>query len=711
MVTRNIGIVGTGFIAEVHAEAIASHPDLHLIAVTDVNAANAEAFAAKWRVDHVFADAEALAASGTIDAVHILTPPDSHAALSALFLQQGIATFTEKPVATGADDLAALANTVSGSDAAFGVNQNSLFHPAFEKLLAVVQAGKLGPIQSIQCHYAAALRQLESGQFGHWMFAKPINILFEQAVHPLAQIQYLVGPFTDIQAMNAPPMEIGDGRPFFPTTLMNLQGERISAQLHFSVGVTYPHWEISVLCSDGIAIADMISNRMIVHGRSKWLEASDHFLTGRAAAKQYGKQSKDNFLTYAVAMIGLKGRRDSFYLSMAGSIANFYNGLNGTSDPRGTFEFARGLIDACLVAADQMDKLAAPAKERLPARAPRSEVDVVILGGTGFIGRYVVERCIERGMTVRVIARGTHNLPAIFQHTNVDVMSADLRDAESAQQAVKGTKQVINLAHGGGGANAEQILKAMLGSAEAVFEACKNAGVSRLIHIGSIAGMYLGNSAETITGATPPDPEPNKRADYARAKAYTDLRMLELNAGDGPDVTILRPGIVVGRGTPAAHSGLGIFNNDQHCLGWSDGTVKLPFVLVQDVADAIVASLNAQSNAGKCYNLCGDVRWTAQEYFEALRKATGRPFAYHGQNPRLITWIENLKILIKRIGGKKQPFHSIRDFKSRAMYADFDCSDTKEALSWTPVADAQRFYEQAIAVHATISARTTEGNQ
>jgi len=698
MTTKRIGIVGTGVIAETHAEIITNHANLLLAAIADINEENANAFGKKWGAAHVFTDPTALAQSGHIDAVHILTPPDSHAELAALFLKHNIPTFVEKPVGTTQEDLDLLTQTTIDTSAYLGVNQNSLFHPAFEKMRTIIMSGEIGTVKSIQCHYAAPLRQLESGQFGHWMFQKPINILLEQAVHPLAQIAHFSGSFLDVQTQNVPPLEIGDGRPFYPTTLLNLQGENASAQLHYSVGAPYAHWQMDVLCTDGLVAADILANRVTVKGRSKWLEATEHFQVGRRLAKQIKKQSGKNFLTYAASMIGLKGRSDAFYIGMAKSIDNFYAYLDGNKTAiKVDLPFAKSLVETCLVASD---KMAAKPEKKAPARKPRKEVDVVILGGTGFIGRYVVQVCVDKGMNVRVVARGTHNLPAIFHHKKVDVLSADMRNPAAARTAVTGTKHVINLAHGGGGATTELVKKAMLGSAEAVFNACKEANVERLIHMGSIAGLYLGNPSETITGNTPPDPKPAKRADYAYAKALTDHKMLELASQGGPDVTILRPGIVVGKGTPASHSGLGVFNNEQYCLGWSEGNIKLPFVLVSDVAVATVACLNAKAIENKCFNLVGDVCWTAREYFSALQKATGRPFTYDGQSPYYITAIENLKILIKLIAGKKQRLHSLRDFKSRAMYAPFDCSDAKEVLGWAPVKQEAEFYEKAIAVHA-----------
>ena len=89
----------------------------------------------------------------------------------------------------------------------------------------------------------------------------------------------------------------------------------------------------------------------------------------------------------------------------------------------------------------------------------------------------------------------------------------------------------------------------MVGGAEIVARACLAAGSARLIHVGSIASLYLGPGAGPVTGATPPDPREAERGDYARAKVLCDRMLLDLHAQEGLPVVILRPGVVVGEGT------------------------------------------------------------------------------------------------------------------------------------------------------------------
>ena len=159
-----------------------------------------------------------------------------------------------------------------------------------------------------------------------------------------------------------------------------------------------------------------------------------------------------------------------------------------------------------------------------------------------------------------------------------------------------------------------------------------------MIHIGSIAALYLGPQDQPVTGHTPPDPEADERADYARAKAMTDRMLLALH---GRDVCVLRPGLVVGEGGLPFHSGLGVFNNEQHCIGWNAGRNPLPFVLVEDVAEAILRAGTRRRIDGRCYNLVGDVRPSAREYIADAGRGAATAAALPSANGRFATWRRN----------------------------------------------------------------------
>jgi nucleoside-diphosphate-sugar epimerase len=299
-----------------------------------------------------------------------------------------------------------------------------------------------------------------------------------------------------------------------------------------------------------------------------------------------------------------------------------------------------------------------------------------------------------------VLARGVKNLPTLFGNAAVGIIAGDARSAADVARAIGNARTVINLAHGGGGANWAEIEANLVGGATTVAEACRARSVHRLVFVSSIAALYLGDPREVVTASTPPDARPEQRADYARAKVLAEAAMLEMHRAGGLPVVILRPGVVIGEGTSPFHSGIGYYNHETHYLGWNRGRNPLPLVLVDDVADAIVRALDAADVEGKCYNLVGDVRLTAREYVSALARATGRPLAYHPQPVLKIYAIELAKALVKRASGRRDAWPSLHDLKSRGLAAQFDCSAEARALGWKPVADRTEFLRQGFQVHA-----------
>jgi nucleoside-diphosphate-sugar epimerase len=282
----------------------------------------------------------------------------------------------------------------------------------------------------------------------------------------------------------------------------------------------------------------------------------------------------------------------------------------------------------------------------------------------------------------------------------VEISRGDVKRRADLERAVMGADYVINLAHGGGGANFEAIRAAMVDSAKDVADVCQAAHVKRLVHVGSISGLYLGDASSVITGSTPTDPRPDTRNDYSHAKALADAAVLQTHKQAGLPVVLLRPGLVIGSGTSPFHGGLGFFNNDQYCVGWNAGTNALPWVLVDDCAEAIVAALTAPDAVGKAYNLVGDICPSARQYLQDLSKVLGRPLHFVPSSPTGLWLTEMGKWAIKRVAGQKvkRPFK--RDILSRGLSAQFDCTDAKRDLGWKPVADTAEFHRRALAVHA-----------
>ena len=687
-----ICLVGAGYISSVHLEALRALPGHSVVAVVDPNQAAARTLAGDLPT---FASVEAALAGLEFDRAHVLVPPDLHEPVALSLLAAGKPVLLEKPLAATAQAAARL--VAASTTTALGVNQNFVHHPAFARLRTTIEAGRLGRPRFVGCTYNVPLRQLGLRQFGHWMFQQPGNILLEQAVHPLSQITSLAGPIGDFAALAGPAIEIAPGLPFVATLNASLQGTKLPAQLRFGVGQEFPFWQVQVVCDDGVAVADILANRFFVYDRTRWLPAVDEALAGLRTAAGVAAESVRGVLNYSLSTAKLRPRSDAFFLSMKASIAAFHASLDAGQKPELDGAFGADLVSLCERLRDATFPTTTPAPA-VPA-ADAGPPDVAILGGTGFIGAHVVRAFLDAGQRVAVMARTMRNLAPVFADPRVTLHRGDIRDAAAVAAAIKGAAVVVNLAHGGGGATFEAVRTAMVGGAETVARACLAEGTRRLLYVGSIASLYLGPQPGPITGATPPDPEEHKRGDYARAKALADRAMLAMFATEHLPVVILRPGVVVGEGGLPFHSGVGLYNNDQHAIGWNAGRNPLPFVLVEDVADAIVRAATAPGIEGRCYNLVGDVRLTARDYTAELATALRRPLRYHPQSANFL-WAEDTgKWLVKRATGRAVPAPSVRDFLSRGMMAEFDVADAKRDLGWTPVADQARFVDRAIRVH------------
>jgi nucleoside-diphosphate-sugar epimerase len=323
--------------------------------------------------------------------------------------------------------------------------------------------------------------------------------------------------------------------------------------------------------------------------------------------------------------------------------------------------------------------------------------DVVVLGGTGVIGRHIVKAFAGKGMRVAAVSQAPAMLSA---GENVRFLQGDLRDSDTLARLIGDAPFLVNAARPEMTENWAECERRVQEAITAVSDACKRAGVKRLVHLSSIAALYLGDKGDVITGRAPVDPYGWQRSSYSRARGVEEIALLTQFEESALPVAILRPAIVVGEGGTPYHRAVGLFDDEHHCMGWDDGRHPLPFVLGEDVASAVLAATEKDGISGHCYNLAGDVRLSAREYIEALGKALGRPLVFHPQSPTMMYYSKLAEWSFKRIGGSKIALPSKRDLLSRAMAATLDCADVKAALGWAPVADRETFIARGILVHS-----------
>ncbi len=228
--------------------------------------------------------------------------------------------------------------------------------------------------------------------------------------------------------------------------------------------------------------------------------------------------------------------------------------------------------------------------------------NILILGGTGFVGTSVCEQLVQRNggglgrilVPTRRLARGAlvQSLPT------VDVMQADVHDDHALQGLVAQCDVVINLIAQLQGSDTA-MRRTHVALPQRLAEACRKAAVARVIHVSA-----LGLDAETL---------PSR---YLRSKAEGE-RVLR---GDAAlQVTALRPSVMFG----ARDHSTNLFASLQRIAPFmplAGAHARLQPVWVEDVAQAIVACLALPESIGRVYECAGPDEMT----LESLVRLSGR---------------------------------------------------------------------------------------
>ena len=164
---------------------------------------------------------------------------------------------------------------------------------------------------------------------------------------------------------------------------------------------------------------------------------------------------------------------------------------------------------------------------------------VLVTGASGMLGRVTATRLAERGDEVTVLQRRPAGLPG------AEVLG-DITDPDAVGRAAAGQDAVVHLAAKVDvvGRWADYVRANVTGTATVV-DACRAAGVPRLVHVSSPSVAH-GGAALAGAGADPADPD-RARGAYARSKALAERLAL---AADSPALAVLaiRPHLVWGPG-------------------------------------------------------------------------------------------------------------------------------------------------------------------
>jgi uncharacterized protein YbjT (DUF2867 family) len=224
---------------------------------------------------------------------------------------------------------------------------------------------------------------------------------------------------------------------------------------------------------------------------------------------------------------------------------------------------------------------------------------VLILGGSGFVGRHVCEKLMEQNISATVLTRRRSNARHLFLLPMVEVLETPRLDAATLATHLAGHDAVVNLIailHG----NSQAFEKAHVELPKTIVSACEQSGLRRIVHVSAI-------------GASP-----SSASEYQRTKARGEQIFMR----SGLDVSIIRPSVIYGDGDKF----LNMFASLQQffpVIPLAGSTARFQPVWVEDVARAVVACLLERGTAGQTFEACGPEVFTLKQLVELAGRYAG----------------------------------------------------------------------------------------
>lgn len=266
-------------------------------------------------------------------------------------------------------------------------------------------------------------------------------------------------------------------------------------------------------------------------------------------------------------------------------------------------------------------------------------MNILLTGGTGFIGSHVLIKLIDEGHQVTVLARNRNKIPALLEMENVNVVEGSLTNLTQLTELVQNKEAVIHVALNYDDSSALAMLeKDTLPSVHLAAEAAK-AGVRKFIYTSSTAcndNVYMTDSPKFEGGSKHTvfhDTKANPVTYYGSTKAASEVYMLSIAHETEMDINIIRPGYTFGN--PAI-----------------DGAPTQADNRFKDIVESAIKGKNIEvvKNDGTQFIAAGQL---AELYLNVLNSDKNRKM-YFGLSEKFISWETVAKEAVKMTNSKSK---------------------------------------------------------
>jgi 2-alkyl-3-oxoalkanoate reductase len=677
-----IGIVGCGLNSDYHINFAQAYAGAEIVGVVDRDASKAQECASKFKIPGVYSSIKELVDQTKPDVIHIISPPQTHCAVAKEALSLNCHVLVEKPLALSLQEAKEVYDMAEQRGVKLCTMHNHFFDPCMLKALNLIQEGQVGRIMNVESYYGlnteiAAFRYYPAPNVLPWLYNLPKGVYQDFMAHPLYVMLDFTGKPKEIKVMQQSHGVLPQNMPDELRIMIN--GEKALGTLTFSFAAR-PHLHfVRIYGTKMMVEVDINTMTTVVHPLSSLPKAAQKATYNLSESWQLLKATTSNVVNF------VRGKLKPYH-GMKTLIHAFYDSIKNNTEPPVTKEQGLRVMETMDEIWRQMDlqplDFTPVIRREFPYPLKHKE-KVLVTGGTGFLGKRMVELLVKEGYPVRVLARKLSKTERL-RELGVEIFFGDIADQESLKSAFEGIDVVVHAAAGTSGSRKDSETGTIQGT-QNVIKLCGESKVKKMIYISScsVYGVADYKTGQVVTEESSLERFPAQRGVYSASKQRAEELVMEAMKSASFPVVILRPGTIFGPRGEIYTPMMGFSMKNKAFVVIGMGKFELPFVYIDNIIDAIIQSIQRPEANNQIFNVVDTEKVTKRQYIEKVVKKvySGSPVIYFPY-PLLysITWLQEVLFGIL----KTSPFLTRYRLVSSQKNIRYDNSRIADRLQWSP---------------------------
>lgn len=678
-----ICIIGSGLIANIHGPVILKQTDTRIVGIADKDVTRAKALATELKVNQVYQDAKVMIDEQKPDVVHVLTPPQYHAELSIMAMNQGCHVLVEKPMALTMADAEKMVEVAKQNKVHLCVDHNMIFGEVVQRAIQLASTGIIGEVVSVETYQSYDARRnpafTEEGvEHSHWFYRMNGGPLEDLMPHPASFVMEFIPEIKEVKS-------VGHNRGILPKGFQDevrvlIKSDSVIGYISISLNEKPDIIVLTVKGTKGVVQVDLFNNILTLRTQSGLPRAVSRGLSGFQLTLQNFKGSLGNIYKFA------RGRVDKSD-GIGPVISRFYESIrNGGEAPIS--------LDKSLRVVDLMNRIwPVPVidveKTRLSLHASKKKnvaPTVLVTGASGFIGTHLIKKLLSENIGVRALVRPNSTHAGRLRKYNVDIAEGNLADADALYEAAKGIKTIYHLGAAASSSWEDNYQSTVKGT-ENLIKAALEYQVERFVHVSTIAVYELisVNKSAKVKEDSPYLRNSKEMGAYNYSKIEAEKLVFDAYRDQGLRATLVRPGSVIGPMGGVFFPLLGYHFGDGLFFVIGKGDNILPLTYVENTVDCIYKASIEENAIGQVYNIVDDGDITVRQYLERFIETTGVQ-ARIVYLPYMVPYLATAAYeVVAHFSLIKKGATSRVQLKSKQTPARFDNTKAKNELGWHPL--------------------------